>query len=205
MARTSDPARKPALLSEIIEFLLDKPLITLSFRTLALGLGVSTYTLVYHFGTREQLLRDIVTALTDRQDAVEPDFHGDLTDVDAHVEKFRAAWRLGLEPRSRQLLRLEFEAAMLEMRDDDDHADTRRVMNRWYWMACEGLVRMGIARSDAELESRIMIDLLYGLQYDLLVTNDDERATASFERALVNYGRRLRELLVEQGHSVPAK
>ncbi len=205
MARTSDPARKPALLSEIIEFLLDKPLITLSFRTLALGLGVSTYTLVYHFGTREQLLRDIVTALTDRQDAVEPDFHGDLTDVDAHVEKFRAAWHLGLEPRSRQLLRLEFEAAMLEMRDDDDRADTRRVMNRWYWMACEGLVRMGIARADAELESRIMIDLLYGLQYDLLVTNDDERATASFERALVNYGRRLRELLVEQRRSVPAK
>ena len=94
---------------------------------------------------------------------------------------------------------------MLEMRDDDDGANTRRVMNRWYWMASEGLIRMGLDPVDAELESRIMIDLLYGLQYDLLVTHDDEAATASFERGLGNYGRRLRELLVAERHSVTAE
>jgi len=93
----------------------------------------------------------VVSELTERQDAVEPDFHGDFTDVDAHVEKFRVAWRLGLEHRSRQLLRLEFEATMLEMRDDD------------------------------------------------------ERATASFERALGICGGRLRELLVARKPFVSAE
>jgi AcrR family transcriptional regulator len=52
VARPKDLDRKPALLADIVDYLLDKPLSGLTFRTLAEALAVSTYTLVYHFGSR---------------------------------------------------------------------------------------------------------------------------------------------------------
>lgn len=195
VSRTFDPARKPALISDIIEFLLDKPLITLSFRTLALGLGVSTYTLVYHFGSREQLLREIVSAITGSREQIERNVEGNLGDIERHLDGFRAAWQLGLEPRRRQLLRLEFEAAMLETRDADEHTNTRRVMTGWFASMADALVGLGLSTADADIESRGMVDLFYGLQYDLLVTHDDERVAAAFDRAMTNYEGRLRQLV----------
>jgi AcrR family transcriptional regulator len=71
MPRQPDPLRKPQLLGEILEYLLDKSLASVSFRTLAQALGFSTYTLVYHFGSREQLLSEIVSAVSTRTDMIE--------------------------------------------------------------------------------------------------------------------------------------
>ena len=70
MPRHPDPLRKPQLLAEILDYLLDKSLASVSFRTIAQALGFSTYTLVYHFGSRAQLMREIMEAVTERQDAV---------------------------------------------------------------------------------------------------------------------------------------
>ena len=51
MARPARPERKSELLSAILDYLMDKTLAELTFRSLADGLGVSSYVLVYHFGT----------------------------------------------------------------------------------------------------------------------------------------------------------
>ena len=67
MSRRPDPERKPELVAQILDYLLDKPLSSLTFRTLASGLGVSTFTLVYHFGTRAELLSEIVAAISGRE------------------------------------------------------------------------------------------------------------------------------------------
>ena len=63
MSRKPDPGRKPELLEQILDYLVDKPLAKLTLRTLASALGVSTYTLVYQFGTRDELVSDIVAGL----------------------------------------------------------------------------------------------------------------------------------------------
>lgn len=62
MARPAKPERKAELLSAILDYLMDRTLAELTFRSLAEGLGISTYVLVYHFGSREQLVNDIVAA-----------------------------------------------------------------------------------------------------------------------------------------------
>jgi AcrR family transcriptional regulator len=49
------------------DYLTDKPLSALTFRGLATGLGVSSFTLVYHFGTRADLVREIIGAIATRQ------------------------------------------------------------------------------------------------------------------------------------------
>ena len=196
MARPKDLDRKPALLIAIIDHLLDKPLSGLSFRTLAEALSVSTYTLVYHFGTRADLLREVVQAVSERQSYVVRTIDEESGLLHQHLANLRLSWRLSLDERSLQLQRLEFEAAMLESRDSRADRITLESFNRWNRSGVEALVKIGVSGDDAELEVRIIVVTLYGLHYDLLVSRDVERTTAAFERVLEQYGRRIRELVV---------
>ena len=196
VARPQDLDRKPALLVAIIDHLLDKPLSGLSFRTLAEALSVSTYTLVYHFGTRADLLREVVQAVSERQSYVVRIIDEESGLVDQHLANLRHSWRLSLDERSLQLQRLEFEAAMLESRELRADRITLESFNRWNRSGVGALVKMGVSADDAELEVRIVVVTLYGLHYDLLVSRDVERTSAAFERVLEQYGRRIRELVV---------
>ena len=202
VARPKDLDRKPALLAAIIDHLLDKPLSGLSFRTLAEALSVSTYTLVYHFGTRAELLREVVQAVSERQSYVVRTIDEESGLVDQHLANLRHSWRLSLDERSLQLQRLEFEAAMLESRELRADRITLESFNRWNRSGVGALVKMGVSADDAELEVRIIVVTLYGLHYDLLVSRDVERTSAAFERVLEQYGRRIRELvLVKQSRN----
>jgi AcrR family transcriptional regulator len=204
MARTSDPARKPALLARVVDYLLDKPLATLSFRAIAAGLEISTYTLVYHFGSRDRLLHEIIAAVAERQNVVMPTMAAEGGDLDRHLANVRRSWQLGLEPRNLQLLRLEFEAAMLESREVGEDPITGRVSARWHRAGVDALLLMGLSPSDAELESRVMVGTIYGLQYDLIVSRDVARVSDAFDRAVEAYGQRVRTLLPAQTAGLPA-
>ncbi|HAM25918.1 MAG TPA: TetR/AcrR family transcriptional regulator [Microbacteriaceae bacterium] len=197
VARKSDPERKPALLAQIVDFLLDKPLSALTFRTLATGLGVSTYTLVYHFGTRSELVREIVVAVSERQDAVVAAIARESGDLAEHLDNLRRSWQLSLDERSQQLRRLEFEAATLESREHGHGRVSRGLFDRWLTTGIDALVGMGIQRDEASLEARIMVDTIYGLHYDLMVTNDADRVSAAFARVLDAYERQLAALIGE--------
>ena len=196
VARPKDLDRKPALLVAIIDHLLDKPLTGLSFRTLAEALSVSTYTLVYHFGTRADLLREVMQAVSERQSYVVAAIDEESGLLDQHLANLRHSWRLSLDERSLQLQRLEFEAAMLESRELRPDRLTLASFNRWNRSGVGALVKMGVSTADAKLEVRIIVVTLYGLHYDLLVSRDVERTTAAFERVLEQYGRRIHELIV---------
>lgn len=190
MARIADPSRKPALLAEIVDHLLDKPLATLTFRTMATALGVSTYSLVYHFGNREQLMNEIVGALLERQSIITAAVSAEGGDVDSHIANIRRSWQLGLAPRSRSLMRLEFEAAMLGARESA--SPNAPGFTRWYEARVDALEMMGIPTAQAEGEARVFVAIMYGLQFDLLVTRDEIRATEAFTRALRDYEIRIR-------------
>ncbi|MHB1171201.1 MAG: TetR/AcrR family transcriptional regulator [Lacisediminihabitans sp.] len=194
MARPPDPLRKPALLEQIVEYLLDRPLATLSLRTLASGLAVSTYTLVYHFGNRAELLREIVQAISSRQSAILAAVTAETGDMETHLRNLRESWDWILLPRNRQLQRLEFEASMLEAQDRGPASITPQVFARWHRAGYEALRSMGLADADADLEARIITNTMYGLQYDLILNGDDGKATAAFIRAMQNYRDRILRL-----------
>src|ERR1700709_1063066 len=108
MPRHPDPLRKPQLVAEILDYLLDKSLASVSFRTIAQALGFSTYTLVYHFGTREQLLSEIVAAVSTRATAIESEMLSTSDTLDTYFDGIDRSWEWTLQPRNRQLQRLEF-------------------------------------------------------------------------------------------------
>jgi AcrR family transcriptional regulator len=194
MARTPDPARKPALLEQTLEYLLDKPLATLSFRTLAAALGVSTFTLVYHFGTRADLIREVLRAISERATFMERRLIEDVT-IETYFENLQLSWEWTLEPRNRQLQRLEFEAAMLESLHPEEYTFAGGVHGFWRRIGRQALLGFGLAEHDAVTESRLLVDTVLGIQYDLILNHDEAGATAAFQRMLETHRARIEQLV----------
>lgn len=197
MSRKPDPGRKQELLDQILDYLLDKPLASLTLRTVADALGVSTFTLVYQFGTRAELVSDIVGAISSRQADMEHRLVSSPGTLDAYYENLAASWRWTLDPRNRQLQRLEFEASMLEALDPDTHNFSRSLYTTWLRVGRDALESFGLTPDDAEIEARIMVDAFYGLQYDLVVNNDDARSTAAFHRLVQHHRERVEALAAQ--------
>jgi AcrR family transcriptional regulator len=183
MTRTADPEKKPALLERIVDYLVDKPLSALTFRGLASALDVSSFTLVYHFGTRDDLVRDIIGAIATRQRGFETVFDPDTVTLESYFAGLRETFEQTLTPRNRALQRLEFEAQMLEA-VAPDHAITRIARDQLNTRARDTLLALGLERTLAEVEGQSLLDTFYGIQVGLVVTGDIKRATAAFDRAL---------------------
>ncbi|HEY4269251.1 MAG TPA: TetR/AcrR family transcriptional regulator [Galbitalea sp.] len=184
MTRQADLAKKPALLEQIVDYLVDRPLSTLTFRALASALQVSSFTLVYHFGTRDELVRDIIKAIATRQRGFETVFAPGEVTVDSYFAGLRRTFELTLLPRNRALQRLEFEAQMLEALAPD-HALTRTAHEELHARARDTLMALGVDKADAMVEGQLLLDTFYGIQVGLVVSGDVERATAAFDRALL--------------------
>jgi AcrR family transcriptional regulator len=183
VTRQADMAKKPALLEQIVDYLIDKPLSALTFRGLATALGVSPFTLVYHFGTRDELVRDIIGAIATRQRGFETVFDPNTVTLDTYFVGLRQTFDLTLFPRNLALQRLEFEAQMLEA-VAPDHAVTRIAHEELHARARDTLVALGLDSARAALEGQLLLDTFYGIQVGLVVSGDVKRATASFDRAL---------------------
>ena len=191
MARKPDTDKKPVLLNRILDYLLDKPLSALTFRTLANALDVSTFTLVYQFGTRAELVRDIIGAIATRQRGFETVPNSDEITVESYFAAMQRTFDLTLEPRNRALQRLEFEAQMLEALEPHEATVTRTVHEELQHTGRDALIALGLTDEDAAVESRLLVDTFYGIQVGLVVNNDDARATAAFQRAMQQHRERI--------------
>jgi AcrR family transcriptional regulator len=193
MTRSADPDIKPALLERILDYLLDKPLSALTFRNLAAAVNVSTFTLVYHFGTRAYLVREIIKAIATRQRGFETVFAAEDLTLDSYLDGLRATFDLTLFPRNRALQRLEFEAQMLEALETSPGV-TRLAHEELQDSGEAALETLGLRREDAAIESRLLVDTFYGIQVGLVVNDDADRARAAFERALEQHRERIETL-----------
>ena len=195
MSRPPDLKRKAHLLVEIVDYFAERPLAGLSFRTLALGLGVSTYSLVYHFGTREHLLSEIVRAVAEQQAAAQEHLDGQPPSVDQFFTRVCAIFDWQFEPQHIKLQRLEFEGAMIEILDREHHTYTRGIYAHWLEVITRLLLNLGIDSSDASTEARILTNLFYGFRYDLVLNDDPVTIKHSFSLALERYREHLSALV----------
>lgn len=179
MPRKPDPTRKPELLGQILEHLRGRSLATVSFRTLAEALGVSTYVFVYHFGNRAELVAEIVRAVVSRNDALLAVDVAEL-DRDAFVTHLNTVWHEATSDRGRDMFRLELEAALLETVAKDEAGTARGSIAAWHEHVTSWLVAQGVAAADATVQARAVADAIFGLQYDAVVTGDVRRASAAF-------------------------
>lgn len=195
MARQVDTERKPQLLGEIMDYLLDKPLSSLTFRSMAEHLNVSTFTLVYHFGTKSTLVTEVVAEICSSRQRTLLASNLSTTSVEEYFDGLRDYWMWTLEPRNRQMRRLEIEAATGECLSPSSQSVTRRTLVAWHEIVADGLIALGVSPNVARVEARAMTSTMYGLQYDLIVTGETEQVTEAFDYAIDVYRSRTRAQL----------
>jgi len=198
VARKANPNRRIVLLDGITEALYTRPIGEISFRTLAESLGVSTYTLVYHFGTREELLQAILQSITDQQSVALELVDADLRTIDDLTAHLEHAFQVMASPENRQLQRIEIEAAMLGVMSSELLPDARRTFDSWLRVLQTGLSAIGLDEDTAEKSARTLIDGMYGIKYDLVLTADVERATEAFRTLLDGYRQALGAIVARE-------
>lgn len=169
------PRKKPVtsreeLLQGVISYLAEHGIANATFRSLAARLGISTYPLVYYFGSKEQLLDAVVAEVERRQrEFAERGLQGDYPLV---------YWQWCTE--NPDLLRLDLEILLQEGRGSGRNGLADLVFRDWHTMWVDRLTAVGLTPGQAELQATLAVALGVGLQVDLVATGDVERITRAF-------------------------
>ena len=168
-------ARREELLEKAYGFVLEHGLADLSLRPLAQSIGSSPRVLLYLFGTKDGLVRELLArARRDELAALE----GSDGDLGAATERL---WEWLSAPEHRPLLVLWLEAYARSLVDPDGPwaGYARQTVEDWL----EVLARAqpaGVRRTKAGLAERTRtLALLRGAMLDLLATGDERRVTAA--------------------------
>ena len=200
MARPTRDERKAELLAAILDYLMDKTLAELTFRSLAEGLGMSAYVLVYHFGSRDQLINDIVVSIESRLDRMR---NTDVRDIDraAWRDFLLDSWQWTMAQRNRHLTRLEFEATAQDIVAAEPRGTSQEHFRMLHHKTRDWLMVQGIPEEFADTDARLFTSTFYGLQFDFVVMNEPEAATKAFELMLAVFFNNLETRLAANGHS----
>ena len=160
MARTASPERPVQLLDDIIGYLAHHGLSDMSLRPLARAVGASPRVLLYHFGSKEQLIARVFAELRRRQQreiAALPD--------DGLVAATWRVWKQLSAPAQLPAFRLFFEALGLAIRSPRRHPDFLRASVE-DWIAFAGPSRT---------LGTVVLAGLRGFLLDLCATGDRRR------------------------------
>lgn len=166
------------------DYVLEHGLIGLSLRPLAADLGTSDRMLLYHFGSKDELVAAVLRASnarsTDYIRSMKPS-----TDLHAAV---RDLWSAMLVPHVDRCTRLYVEAAALGLFGQEPYASVVREANdQWTAALVDHLSRSGVRRPLARRAARLVDAAFMGFQLDLpldISTRDRGRAVADLADAV---------------------
>ncbi len=171
------------------DYVLQHGLIGLSLRPLAADLGTSDRMLLYHFGSKDELVADVLRASNERSTAyiraMEPSsgLHAAVLDL----------WSTALIPQLDRCTRLYVEAAALGLLGKEPYASVVREANgRWTEAMIDHLVRSGVRRPLARRATSIIDAAFMGFQLDLPLdvgTRARSRAVADLADAVAALAR----------------
>jgi AcrR family transcriptional regulator len=170
---------RQALLDRCVAYLQESGFSDASLREIAAGAGTSHRMLIYHFGTREQLLADVVGRIEAAQRAALADLFAEEDDL---VEIGRRFWRRLSDPALAPAERLFFEIYSHALYGRSWTAQFREtVVAAWVEPVAELLVRHGYPEREARQRARLGLAATRGLLLDLLLTGDREAVDAAAE------------------------
>ena len=163
MSRTADEARRAELLDRAVDYVTRHGLAELSLRPLAKAVRSSPRGLLYYFGSKEELIVEIIRRGRTRQRAMMADLKlGDLPPR----EVARQLWREFSRPEWEPLTRLSFEVYALSLADPARFPGFLEAsVNEWL----EGL------KGCTTTEATLLIAGFRGFLLDLLATHDRAR------------------------------
>ncbi len=185
MPRHPDERLREELLASIVDYVLSKGLADLSLRPLAVAVGASPRTLLYHFGSKEALVGAVIDESRRRQRALLETWYERSAEHDARTLLLRA-WQWLAAPRHESILRLFFETYGLALQDRKHRAAfLRGAVNDWVIPFSRELERQGFSRERAAALGTLVAAVARGLLFDLLATGDRTRVDRAF-RSFIN-------------------
>jgi AcrR family transcriptional regulator len=197
MGRKPDPGRREKLLEAAVDHVYEHGLGDLSLRPLARSLGTSPRMLIYHFGSKERLLSQLLAAARDRQRQMIADWLARGGDADP-AELMRRFWTWSVAPRNLPFLRLFFEVYGRALQDPGSYPGfLERAIDDALPLLTSVLREAGIPDEEAESIATQGLALHRGLLLDLLATGDRRRVLAAHEDLMSNLEDRLARELEE--------
>ncbi|MDF0530390.1 TetR/AcrR family transcriptional regulator [Tsukamurella sp. 8F] len=196
MARTKDPDRTRELLDACCDYVERTGLGDLTLRPMAEGVGVSPRTLLYHFGSREELiiavirrsrergLADVAALLTGTGgDEARDSGSGSIGEL---VEGLAAAlWQTSLADTARPFLLLFYEAYVMSLRKPDTFRQLLDQLSAEAQQAIrDALERAGVDATNADFTASEIVAIHRGLQLEWLATGRTEELTEAHRRAI---------------------
>ena len=160
-APAKDPQRRAAWAELATDYVHEHGLIGLSLRPLAAKLGTSNRVLLYHFGTKDQLVADVLRTSNERSVAevasLEPseDLRSAVHDLWSVMEGDRCSW-------------IYVEAAALGLFGREPYASAVREANAvWIAGLIAHLEKSGVGSAVAERSAHVIDAAFQGLQLSL--------------------------------------
>jgi AcrR family transcriptional regulator len=172
------------LLTATVEYVAAHGIGDLSLRQLAAALGTSHRMLVYHFGSKEGLLVEVVRAVEERQRQALAALDDDLPPAD----QARQIWRRLADPSMWPQERLFFELYGQALQGRTHTTDLLDgIVDDMVRPLAEALVRQGHPADAASAHARLGVAVVRGLLLDLLATGDRNGVDAAMELFIASY------------------
>ena len=176
MARPSNPEIRARLRERAIDYVMQHGFAAVSLRPMAKKLGTNARMLVYHFGSREALMRAILMGIREREDAVIREWfeQHQMRKSPPNLPNFlRWYWQRMGAPEARPIALLVFELYALALRDPAAYPGVL-LDPIAYWRALSH--RAGL-RGRADAEATLLLAATRGLLLDVTATGDRVRAS----------------------------
>lgn len=179
MPRTVDERRRVELLDRIVDYVMRSGLADLSLRPLAKAVRSSPRVLLYYFGSKGELVTEILVRAGERQRVI---FMSLPRNPQSYEETMRAAWSVVSAPGQEPLFRLFFETYGLALQNRKQFARfLDRVVENWLDYLAAPALRDGYNQNDARAIATIMIAGFRGFLLDLCTTRDRKRIDRAVE------------------------
>jgi AcrR family transcriptional regulator len=182
MGRPPDHARRSELLDAVAEYLLEHGLADLSLRPLAAAIETSPRMLLYHFGSKEQLVVAALGRARERETELFSGWARKMGAAEDPEQLARRVWTWMSDPASEPFMRLFFEVygmALQQPRRYPGFLD--RAIEDWLAALSEGLRDAGVDRAIARNAATLVLAVARGLLLDLLATGDRQRINATID------------------------
>jgi AcrR family transcriptional regulator len=178
MARPPNPSIREKLCDQAVDYVLSHGVSDLSLRPLAKVLKTNARMLVYHFGSREGLMRQILIRVREREDAgIQTWFQA--ADKPRTLSQFlRWYWKRMSAARLRPGIRLVFELYALALRSPADYPGLLEDPLTYWQKLTE---QAGIPSMSDAVESTLLLAATRGLLLDLCATGDSARVGRAIE------------------------
>jgi AcrR family transcriptional regulator len=187
--------RRGELLEAVGEYVLENGVASLSLRRVGEAVGVSHVTLQHHFGSKEQLVAEIVEHLLERTLVPQGVYSDGTPDPGLDLPtRWRALWAHLTSPPGQRDIRLFVEVLGQSQFEGADYAQAvARSITHRLDLITANIIALGCPREEARSYATLLLATLRGLVIELLATGERERLDEAFETYLAGAERRAAE------------